>query len=204
MGRNEEKRRRTTASIVTAATRLFAERGYDGTTVQAIAEAAGVSAGTVYNYFGTKAAVLAAVVGADVVAAFTAARDTLEVAGRDPADVVLSLLEPFTERMLSHGRVQLREVFRAAYDEDARAAFEELVSMDLWMIEELATTIGAMQREGLIAGQIPEQDAALLLYSIVAMATLMFLSVPSVGEDEVRAHVRSQVVLAMRGIAPGG
>lgn len=37
---------------------LFLARGYAGTTTKAIAEAAGVSEGTVFNYFGAKSAVL--------------------------------------------------------------------------------------------------------------------------------------------------
>ena len=41
-----------------AALPLFLARGYTGTTTKAIAEAAGVSEGTVFNYFGAKSAVL--------------------------------------------------------------------------------------------------------------------------------------------------
>ena len=37
---------------------LFLARGYAGTTTKAIAEAAGVSEGTIFNYFAAKSAVL--------------------------------------------------------------------------------------------------------------------------------------------------
>ncbi|WP_159882296.1 TetR/AcrR family transcriptional regulator [Paenibacillus puerhi] len=40
--------------ILEAALHLFADRGYDGTTVPAIADAAQVGAGTIYRYFETK------------------------------------------------------------------------------------------------------------------------------------------------------
>jgi AcrR family transcriptional regulator len=52
----DERRR----EILDAATRLFAERGFETTTVQAIAGEAGVAAGTVYLYFPSKDAILAA------------------------------------------------------------------------------------------------------------------------------------------------
>lgn len=42
------------ADILDAALTLFAERGYDGTTVPAIAEKAKVGAGTIYRYFENK------------------------------------------------------------------------------------------------------------------------------------------------------
>ncbi|MFE9256880.1 TetR/AcrR family transcriptional regulator [Streptomyces sp. NPDC006879] len=40
--------------LLAAATRLFAERGYDRTSVQEIVEAAGVTKGALYHYFGSK------------------------------------------------------------------------------------------------------------------------------------------------------
>src|SRR5438105_10982153 len=49
----------TRQSILDAARRLFAERGYSRTSVRDIAEAAGVSAQTVYDSVGSKQAVVA-------------------------------------------------------------------------------------------------------------------------------------------------
>jgi AcrR family transcriptional regulator len=40
--------------LMAAATRLFSERGYDRTSVQEIVEAAGVTKGALYHYFGSK------------------------------------------------------------------------------------------------------------------------------------------------------
>jgi AcrR family transcriptional regulator len=47
---NEDKR----AAILEAARAVFAERGYDGASVRAIAAAAGVDSALVHHYFGTK------------------------------------------------------------------------------------------------------------------------------------------------------
>jgi AcrR family transcriptional regulator len=58
--RREERARRTRDRIVQAATRLFLDRGYVATTVDAIARKAGVATATVYQAFGTKPAILAA------------------------------------------------------------------------------------------------------------------------------------------------
>jgi AcrR family transcriptional regulator len=44
--------------LVQAAVRLFAERGYDATTVQDVVDAAGVTKGAMYHYFDSKDALL--------------------------------------------------------------------------------------------------------------------------------------------------
>lgn len=49
-----EQRRQTEARILAAAQRMFAESGYDRTTIRAIAAAANVDAGLVMHYFGNK------------------------------------------------------------------------------------------------------------------------------------------------------
>jgi AcrR family transcriptional regulator len=49
-----EQRRRTEARILAAAAELFVASGYERTTIRAIAQAAGVDAGLVMHYFGSK------------------------------------------------------------------------------------------------------------------------------------------------------
>lgn len=76
------------AEIMEAAVRLFHDAGYDQTTVQHIASAAGVAAGTVYLYFPSKEHVLLALheefhsgVDAGMEATFTALWQRLEGSG---------------------------------------------------------------------------------------------------------------------------
>jgi AcrR family transcriptional regulator len=49
-----EQRRRTEARILAAASELFVASGYERTTIRAVAQAAGVDAGLVMHYFGSK------------------------------------------------------------------------------------------------------------------------------------------------------
>ncbi|MEO3759364.1 helix-turn-helix domain-containing protein [Mycobacterium sp. B14F4] len=53
-----EQARRTRRMVVAAASQLFVERGYDATTVEAVAEAAGVSRKTVFTAVGGKVELL--------------------------------------------------------------------------------------------------------------------------------------------------
>jgi AcrR family transcriptional regulator len=53
-GLRERKKRQTRQAIAAAAYEMFAERGFDGVTVAAVARRADVSEATVFNYFPTK------------------------------------------------------------------------------------------------------------------------------------------------------
>ncbi|MBT8492738.1 MAG: TetR/AcrR family transcriptional regulator [Deltaproteobacteria bacterium] len=50
----QDRSRRRVEAIVLAAANLFAEQGFEATTVEAIAEQAGTSVGSVYQFFGNK------------------------------------------------------------------------------------------------------------------------------------------------------
>jgi len=64
--RRRERSRRTRTRLVDAATRLFVEHGYLATTIESVAEQAGVAVQTVYYVFGTKRALLDAVLDASI------------------------------------------------------------------------------------------------------------------------------------------
>src|SRR5687768_17260607 len=61
MTRRDEGKAETRRRIAAAAEALFTERGYDGTTTQAVAARAGVAAGTVFTHFADKPSLLAGV-----------------------------------------------------------------------------------------------------------------------------------------------
>jgi AcrR family transcriptional regulator len=79
-----EQAAQTRRRILKAAGELFAERGYVATTIGALAAQAGVAVDTVYAVFGTKRAVLSALVDLRV----TGSRDESDVLATDgPRDV---------------------------------------------------------------------------------------------------------------------
>src|ERR1700739_4439531 len=61
-GKRAAQGRATRGQLVEVATRLFAEHGYEGTSIEAVLAAAGVSRGALYHHFAGKEALFEAVV----------------------------------------------------------------------------------------------------------------------------------------------
>ena len=87
-----DRRRRTEERILAAARQMFAEVGYDRTTIRAVAGAAGVDPGLVMHYFGTKDELFAQAAGEPPVD---------ELPAGDAAATVEAMLTGLAERL--HG-----------------------------------------------------------------------------------------------------
>ncbi|MGX2998105.1 TetR/AcrR family transcriptional regulator [Streptomyces sp. JNUCC 64] len=126
--------------LLAAATRLFADRGYDRTSVQDIVEAAGVTKGALYHYFGSKEDLLQEIYARtlrlmqerlDAVASSDA---PVEARLRQAAaDVVVLTLENLDDAVifqrsthqLSPGKLRRVRAQRRRYHERFRALVEE-------------------------------------------------------------------------------
>jgi AcrR family transcriptional regulator len=128
----EASARATRAAIVGAATRLFVEQGYAVTSVDAVAEAAGVSRATVLATFGGKAALLkaaydVALVGDDEPIALPDRPRSKEVqAEPDAARLVEGYAEILTD--ISGRLAPIYEAVRggASADPEAREVWEKI------------------------------------------------------------------------------
>lgn len=85
MNKNVQRGERTRAQLIDVATHLFAARGYDGTSIEAVLAESGASRGSLYHHFKGKEALFLAVME-DVGARAT--RPTAEAMGAAPDPLV--------------------------------------------------------------------------------------------------------------------
>ena len=202
-GRREMKKQQTFDALVSAAARSFQALGYHATTIEAIALDAGVSAGTVYNYFGTKNAILMAVITRDTEQALVDAGDAIDLSSGDPVDVLMPLIMTYVDSVTSFGRDLLKEIFRAGFDPAQSSMMAELVSLDKRGLAQIGEAFVLLQTHGLASDTVDAGAASMLVYSVIAVAILMFASMPESITRDVEAMIRSQLELAFDGIGVG-
>jgi AcrR family transcriptional regulator len=99
-----EKAASTKARIVAVARRLFASRGYDGTSTEAVLEESKVSRGALYHHFETKEALFAAVLE-EVEVDITAATGRARANTTDPVEALGAAFDSFLD-MASESEVR--------------------------------------------------------------------------------------------------
>ena len=96
-----ERYDRRRAEVVLGAARVFAERGYDQTSVPELAEALGLAAGSLYHYFGSKEQLLRAICDQLMDPLLEQAEALLEEP-REPAEQLRALVRLWVEHVVAH------------------------------------------------------------------------------------------------------
>ncbi|REE94984.1 TetR/AcrR family transcriptional regulator [Thermomonospora umbrina] len=150
--------------ILAAAVRLFAEKGFDGTSVQEIVDRAEVTKGGLYHYFGSKQDVLYEIYHSLITRQLADLKRIL-AAGLDPVATVRAVITELvvsTAEHIDEAQVFSRETHRldrvrtAAVRADRRryhTAFREIVERGL--------------RDGVFAPAAPAETVTLIVFGLV-------------------------------------
>ncbi len=156
-----DRGRRTREALLTAARSVFEEQGFGATRMSDIAGAAGVAHGTVYTYFETKEAVLAAVVQEvidDLLASLRAS------AAADPLERISDANARYLAAYADHADL-LRVVEEAAF---ADVRFDEVLEqLRTTHVRRVATAIRKLQREGAASADLDAGATAAALCAMV-------------------------------------
>lgn len=202
MGRRVEKRRQTFRRVATVAGQLFAARGYELTTIEEIAEGAGVSPGTVYNYFGTKSAILVAVVAERSSGDTDAAVAALDAGQLAPIDAAMAVVMAYIEPLLDLDRSLLAKVVASTFNPSRTTLMNEFAVLDQRAIDHLVEVLAAQKANGAIGTHVDPRQAATVVFSILTMATILYLTDETIAPADVGPLIREHVDLAFRGILP--
>jgi AcrR family transcriptional regulator len=149
----------TRERLLAAARALVEERGYAGASVLAVADRAGVAAGTLYRHFRSKDELFVELFRAVCDRELEAMRAGAAAEDLSHAERIAGILETFSERALRRPRLAwalLAEPVAPALDAE-RLAYRA----------RYRAVLAATLNDGIVAGELPEQDAELIAAALV-------------------------------------
>ncbi len=202
-GLRDRKKKEVRHRIIRAAENLFAEAGLDDTTMDDIAAAADVSVATVYNYFGSKSALLLAGVEEDTARLTAAGETVLADPGKDVVVAVQRLARIYADEFLAWDPRLLREVLSAAYQRsDGQELTVELAAMDEQLITQMVTLLSYFDELKQLRSGLEPYEAALLVFSVFVLQLFMFISLEGSTAVATKVQIDRQIELAFVGLAP--
>lgn len=175
--RREENKRHTLARIETAAWALFCEKGYEATSTRAVADRAGIAAGTLFNYFPEKRTLLLHLMRTRLDDAAEAALACLPDAPlRDQLEHVFAELYACHGRERRLSRVFVKELLFV--DGPLRA---DTAQWTYGLVQQIAKLIARAQRKGAIGPEVTPTRAATQIFGAYYFGLVTWLggTVPS-------------------------
>jgi AcrR family transcriptional regulator len=201
-GLRDRKKRELRARIIRVAGELFTKNGMDATTMEEIAATADVSVATVYNYFGSKTALLLAGLEDDTGAILAAGAHLLADPGDDPRLATKRLVGAYVEHIAEWDREFLRELMGAAMQRGADDLASEFVHMDQQLIVQITEMLRGFQERGLLAPGVAAEEAAFLVYSVLMTALLIYITVELYPIEGLSDQIGRQIDLVFDGLSP--
>jgi AcrR family transcriptional regulator len=169
--REQARTRLARAAVVEAARRLFLDRGYGATTVDAISELADVPPATVYRLFSSKHGILEALLDVSIVGD----DEDVPMADRPPVRRVLVERDPAEQlagfvRITAQVNARIAPLYRilvsaAGADADAAALLDELTRQRQQGQRQIARSLAAA---GALHPGLRERDAADLVHALLS------------------------------------
>lgn len=169
----QERSRATFDAIVSAAAEVFDRMGYDRTTTDAIAERAGVSVGSLYQYFPTKDAVLRKLAEHHIAAIVRAL--TPVILDSDVSTDLTTFLSALTERYFAVRRKAPR-LFQVLYEQ---APIPETLQARVLEVEAAARNgVASYLRVAPEVARDPDLSAAMVMVALEALTVRLIIYPP--------------------------
>ena len=178
------------AAILHAAQALAAEGGMAAVQIAAVAERAGIAAGTVYRYFPSKMELVAALVEARAVAEVAVLRRAAGAAP-GPLSALAAVIASFSARVLAHRRLAFALMAEPVEPEldSARVRFRRVLSA------EFEARIRAA------AGHLPKQDAAIAAPALLgALIEGLVGPLAPAADHDATARAQALTLLSLRAL----
>ena len=187
--------------ILKAAGVLFRREGFAATSIEQIAEQAGLSAGTVYNYFASKGDLLLALVALDGAEVRAAGARLVARPPADPIAAVGALLEGYVDHSLVHlDKRMWRQMMGTALSFAETPLGAGYRSLDRKLAAQVVALCRALQQRGDLPADINCQDAGQVLFYVCNSLFVEFVADDAMPLASLKRRMSREVKLIFRGL----
>jgi AcrR family transcriptional regulator len=200
-GRRQLQKQERERRILTAARKLFDRNGYAKTSMEDVAERAGLAVGTLYNYFRSKDDLLLAIMRREADRLVRIAEGILANPPDDPVIAIAAMADLFVESITAEERMLWRELFAASIGspQDLGA---RLLELDMQIVAQLSALLEKMRAHGSIAADIDPSETAMTIYGICIAWALAFVTNETISVEAMRDGIAGAIRMMVRGLLP--
>jgi AcrR family transcriptional regulator len=184
-----ERRRR----ILEAATKLFQSAGYDAARIEDIAEIAGISAGTFYNYFENKGDILLATVAMEVEEVLQYGQSIINAPPADVLTALQQLIDCYTDHSLFYVTKEMWRTAMALSIQQPSSPFSRrYTELDTQLRSQVGTLIGTMQARGRVRTDIDCKSIGAVMFNNLNQMFTEFVKADGMSLEELREKLKQQ------------
>lgn len=192
-GLRAQKKADKNRRILEAATTLFRKVGYDSARIEDIAEMAGVSVGTFYNYFKNKGDMLMATVSMEVEEVL-AAGDTVIARNHDEvAPALFELIATYYDHSLTYLSKEMWRLAMSLSIAQPETPFSKrYTALDHRLSKQVCDLIRTLQKRGIVRDEVNCDAVGELVFNNVNMMFIEFVKDEEMDIDGLKEAVAKQ------------
>jgi AcrR family transcriptional regulator len=197
-GLRERKKTERRSQILRLGRELFARHGFDGASVEMIAQAADVSPGTIYNFFPSKIEILMEIQLQEIESQMARRLAAAGPAPADPRSGMLQLIEHQLRVLYALNRREVRLVTaHAVLDGSASPVGQAYAAADAFFQGEILERLEAYRASGALPEATPVEALAALIFSASNGEFYVWLADDTSTVDAVLSRLRGHLALLL-------
>ena len=159
--------------IIDTAERLFARKGFDGTSVRDIAEEAGINVAMISYYFGSKEKLLEAIFNHRIQSTFLHLENLVNDSKKDPLQKIDTLVDHYTEKFFNNEcfyKLMQREQFKHLENADLEDIIYKSKKRNFDLVSQL---VADGQKKGVFRKKV---DVSLLVTTLIGTSNQIVFS----------------------------
>jgi len=192
-GLREKQKAHRHDRIIEAASRLFREQGYEDVKMEAIATAAEVATGTIYNYYRNKGDLLVAIVSLEVEEVLKAGECVIADPPRSAEDAVDALVGGYVEHSLHYlSKEMWRQAMAISTIQPKSPLGETYAALDMSLAQQTSRLLEKLQSLDALSPSVDISSVGEVIFNNTNMNFIMFVKNEDMKMSELRVKLRQQ------------